>query len=268
MKERLSTIKLVAILVCAAPVACHRGAATPAAPSAPHGPPPEVVSVPEADITLGFFGGPLTTPAKVAAFRLTKYPITVSEFRACVAAGACAEPHGGCATGAGPLDHSTYPDPAALDVPMTCALVTQAKAYCAWIGGRLPTGSEWLLAARGRSVQKYPWGADAPTCERFPIAEGILADARSCCRDIDSCTTNDLVRVGAHHAGASPSGVEDLLFSTGELVDSDPNYSLASCGGGSCVMVGRNGSIEGLVPALPDATSAQTFRCAFAGAKP
>ncbi|WP_206026115.1 SUMF1/EgtB/PvdO family nonheme iron enzyme [Roseimicrobium sp. ORNL1] len=44
------------------------------------------------------------------------------------------------------------------DHPVTQISGTDAAAYCAWLGGRLPTLPEWEVAARAGKTTRYPWG--------------------------------------------------------------------------------------------------------------
>jgi formylglycine-generating enzyme required for sulfatase activity len=92
--------------------------------------------------------------ATVAPFDLDEKEITIAQYRRCVAANKCRErrPHGVSAE----LERGGD------DLPMPDLSWSDAAAYCAFAGMRLPTEAEWVRAARGSSLTTYPWGDEPP----------------------------------------------------------------------------------------------------------
>jgi formylglycine-generating enzyme required for sulfatase activity len=88
------------------------------------------------------------------------------------------------------------------DHPATAVTHADAEAYCAWAGGRLPTGDEWEAAARGEDGRPWPWG------ETFDP---------ECCACVES-GWGWTAPVTAHPAGASPCGAEQFAGNVWEWV--------------------------------------------------
>ncbi|MGH3875720.1 MAG: ergothioneine biosynthesis protein EgtB [Actinophytocola sp.] len=100
-------------------------------------------------------------------------------------------------------------EPIPPDEPVVHVCFYEAQAYAAWAGKRLPTEPEWEKAARfdpatGRS-RRFPWGDEDPGPEHANFGQRHLSPAP----------------VGAYPAGASPSGVHQLIGDVWEWLDSD-----------------------------------------------
>jgi cysteine-rich repeat protein len=99
----------------------------------------------------------------IPAFELTRSEVTVGQYRTCVNAGQCTLPS--------EIDtaDATYTAQAGQyeNHPVNFVNWSQAKAFATWVGGRLPTESEWEYAARSEGKPNtYPWGEGVPSCDR------------------------------------------------------------------------------------------------------
>jgi len=91
----------------------------------------------------------LVRDVHLSPFAIDRYEVTVGEYRACVHAGACELD----ALLAG--DERHVADDA---LPIVNVTWGEARGFCGWRGGRLPTEAEWEKAARGDDGRRWPWG--------------------------------------------------------------------------------------------------------------
>jgi len=125
---------------------------------------------------------------EVKAFLMDKYPVTNVRFKAFLDE-----------TGYRPEDGSNFLKhwqggkipPGQEHFPVVWVSLKDAKAYAAWIGGRLPTDAEWQYAAGGPEKRKWPWG-----------------DAFN--RGLCNADGDDLTPVDFYPGRASPFGIADL----------------------------------------------------------
>ena len=141
-------------------------------------------------------------------FTMDETEVTWNDYADCVDAGACTalkfdrcyafREDEGFVLGGG-IDASEISG----DHPVTCVNWMQARAYCEWQGARLPREAEWEKAARGADGRSYPWGDQAPTCDRA---------------NFSGCASGPLP-VGQHPKGMSPYGMQDMAGNVWEWVE-------------------------------------------------
>lgn len=164
----------------------------------------------------------MTTPSgdfhKVEAFQITTSPISVGQYRRCTAAGVCGQPASEASQcSVRPLiglKGATHKIEGGDALPLTCVTAEQARTYCHWLGGDLVRADQWLLAARGGRPQRYAWGNEPIDLKKYPLTDsfgalGLSDEEAHRLRSFD---------IGAHPAGASPAGLQDVLLATSEWV--------------------------------------------------
>lgn len=152
----------------------------------------------------------------VPAFCLSKYEVSVSEYRQCVEAGACEssplERDNGCNGREGRENH-----------PINCVTWDEAQVFAKWSKARLPLEIEWALAARGPELRAYPWGeGHTPSCLRacYDRQDRIFTTG---------CNTGSTCNIGVRPLGATPgTGIQDLAGNVGEWTASGWTMGLLS----------------------------------------
>ena len=152
---------------------------------------------------------------RLGRYRIDRTEVTRAMYARCVRAKRCKKPD---------IALDEFPDR-----PMTHVSWHDARAYCAFAGGRLPTEDEWEKAARGSEGLTFPWGNDAD-CDKGNWGN---FDGEGPCAGKNPGHPTD---VGAFPQGASPYGVLDMGGNVWEWVQNRYEHESGRrvVRGGSC----------------------------------
>lgn len=256
-----------------AAIGCGTEEAAISYPPAPPGLAGETVSVPSSSVVLGFTHGTLRATQAIPSFTISTYPVTREKFDTCVQAGVCSASEA-------KVNTTAKNGPSTARLMALSVGVDNARAFCAWQRGRLPTIGEWLLAARGRDIQRFPWGSTPARYDQHPYADAgqspiawahpVPEPARRSVLTGGGCNScpPSLLEVGTHAANASPSGMRDALLAPRELIVGENAAPFTQCGTDNvpCVVHGLlPGAIDFVAPPEGSATTAYSFRCVWGG---
>lgn len=166
--------------------------------------PAGMVAIPAGTFEMGTKGRGSAEPAHqvaLGAFQVDINEVSVRDYDACVAAGACTRADSyvdSCNAGKERAEH-----------PINCVHARQAAAYCRWRGKRLLSEEEWEYTARASHGAAYPWGSALP-------------QAQPCWRRSEKQGT---CPIGSHRADLSHFGVLDMAGNVAEWTAS--GYSKA-----------------------------------------
>lgn len=132
------------------------------------------------------------------AFYLDETEVTNGDYARCIQAETCPppDPRNADRNGVGPDKLFRGPKQ-----PVSSVSWESARAYCRFVGKRLPREAELEKAARGTDGRLYPWGNAPPGPERAVFAVSVTAD------------------VGTHPAGRGPYGHHDLAGNVWEWAE-------------------------------------------------
>jgi formylglycine-generating enzyme required for sulfatase activity len=148
----------------------------------------DMVEIPAGEFLMGGSHGNEQPRRKVYldAYLIGKTAITVGQYKAyCADAG---------------IDFSKFKVPAwgwVDNHPMVNVNWRQARDFCKWAGGDLPTEAQWEKAATGVDGREYPWGNEFDP-SRLQCSKSAFGDAKS------------TAPVGSFPGGQSPFGCLDM----------------------------------------------------------
>jgi formylglycine-generating enzyme required for sulfatase activity len=190
-----------------------------------------------------------TTTVVVPEFWLDMFEVTVENYAACMAAGACSPPGAdqGCTMAAGLATH-----------PVSCVAFEQAAGYCRWRGKRLVRFEEHVAAARGEERRAFPWGSESPSAAHL---NACGAECASPAMFDGSDGYVETAPTGSFPGGNTPEGIVDLAGNVAEWVEASPASLVA---GGSFTDTAPEAVASGAAePLLPTAQRPNVgFRCA------
>ena len=173
-------------------------------------PPGEMVLIPAGEFLMGMEDGlPDARPIHrlyVSAYWIDRHGVTNGQYRACVDGGACLIPK----------VRDAFDDTQRAQFPVSNVTWSQARAYCQWVGKRLPTEAEWEKAARGIDGRRYPWGNSDEVIQKSRVK---LTDGNS---------ANGVDPLGLPSVSASPYGVFGMIGMVSEWVNDLGRFAAGS----------------------------------------
>ncbi len=152
------------------------------------------------------------------AFWMAETEVTNAQYAACVREGACQPPlYTGSATRSTYYNSVTY-----ADYPVIGINWYQARDYCAWSGGSLPSEAQWEKAARSHDGRNYPWEWIGAVYNNRSEIRLNYCDSECTLQWADGSFSDgfaDTAPVGTFPAGASPYGVLDMAGNVWEWVN-------------------------------------------------
>jgi formylglycine-generating enzyme required for sulfatase activity len=164
-------------------------------------PPAGMVLIPAGEFLMGMDDGlPDARPVHrlyLSSYWIDQYGVTNGQYRDCVNGGGCLPPK----------VRDAFDDQQLVQHPVTNVTWTQARAYCQWVGKRLPTEAEWEKAARGIDGRRYPWGSSDEVIQRSRLK---MTDGK--------VSANGGETMSLSSAFASPYGVSGMVGTVSEWV--------------------------------------------------